>query len=83
MLYTGSRRRALVAPCFVLIALACGSCSSDTRAILAPSDSQLSLAAGGTAIANQPLAITVVVTVKHPHRPVYIILRHAPEPFQA
>lgn len=52
--------RAVVASAaLLLIALAGASCSSDTRAILAPSDSQLSLAASGPLIANQTVDITV------------------------
>jgi hypothetical protein len=60
MLYTFPRHRAVVPFVAVLIALAAASCSSDTRAILAPSDSQLSLAASGPLIANQAVDITVV-----------------------
>src|SRR5688572_7812055 len=53
------RHRSLAPLLAVLTALVCGSCSHDTRAIFAPSDAQLSLAAGGLLIANQPTEITV------------------------
>ena len=43
----------------VLVALVCGSCSNDTRALLAPGDAQLSLKAAGPVVANQPAEITV------------------------
>jgi hypothetical protein len=53
-------RQSLVVPFFAgFVALVSASCSSDTRAILAPSDSQLSLAAGGPVIANKAVEITV------------------------
>jgi hypothetical protein len=52
-------KRALAPSFVVLIALACGSCSSDTRPVLAPSDAQISLAASGPLIANQAVEITV------------------------
>jgi hypothetical protein len=43
----------------VLVALVCGSCSNDTRALLAPGDALLSLKAAGPLVANQPVEITV------------------------
>jgi hypothetical protein len=60
MLYTSLRCHAVILFVTLMTALAGASCSSDTRAILAPSDSQLSLAASGPLIANQPVDITVV-----------------------
>jgi hypothetical protein len=44
----------------LVIALVSASCSSDTRALLAPSDAQLSLAAAGPIVANQAVTITIV-----------------------
>ena len=48
------------APIFaVLIALAIAACSSDTRAVLAPSDAQLTLSANGPIISSQQVEMTV------------------------
>ena len=59
MLYTSSSYRTTVPFFALLVGLVCGSCSSDTRAILAPSDAQLSLTAAGPVVANQAVEITV------------------------
>jgi hypothetical protein len=62
MLDISHRHRVVVSFVALLVALAGASCSSDTRAILAPSDSQLSLTASGPVIANQAIEITVVAS---------------------
>jgi hypothetical protein len=59
MRFTFSRHRAVVPVAALVFALGGASCSSDTRAILAPSDSQLSLAPSGPLIADQAVDITV------------------------
>jgi hypothetical protein len=59
MFHNYSRYRSLAPAYAVAVALICGSCSSDTRAILAPGDAQLSMAAGGPVVANQGVPITV------------------------
>jgi len=59
MLYRSLIDRTTVPFLAVLVALVCGSCSNDTRALLAPGDAQLSLKAAGPLVANQPAEITV------------------------
>ena len=46
-------------PFLALVALISTSCSNDTRALLAPGDAQLTLAAAGPLVANQAVDITV------------------------
>jgi hypothetical protein len=62
MFDTCSRQRAIAPFLAVLIALGLWGCSSDTRAILAPTDAQLSLTAAGPLIANQPVDVTIVAS---------------------
>ena len=59
MLYRSLTDRTTVPFLAVLVALVCGSCSNDTRALLAPGDAQLSLKAASPLVANQPAEITV------------------------
>ena len=59
MLHMSSKYRTTAPFLAVLVALVCGSCSNDTRALLAPGDAQLSLTAAGPVVANQAVEITV------------------------
>lgn len=62
MLESYCRHRAVFPFYALVVALVCGSCSDDRRAILAPGDASLALSTSGLIIANQAVDLTVSAT---------------------